>query len=300
MSFQTDFNRIGPAFRDLRKLKGLTQKEVCEDICSQPTLSRLENGDVYGLWDKLFLIAERLGIEVSYFFEIAKSSETEFVAGVKDRVRALVEKRDYASVSRMIKAHKKNPSFSKNKQNLQFLIWHEGVCSFNLTKQFDHAHKILLEALTLTYIPPKFVTEQELSIMNSIGVFCFETSKFELAVSTYQSALKEIRHTPVQIDKKVKIRLLYNLSKALSKVGEYKKSNDYCLEGVTICKGNSYYYLLGEFYFQMAYNHFHEEGYIKAKEHLQKAIQVFSIYDDTEYLELSRNALEEVTEKLQG
>jgi transcriptional regulator with XRE-family HTH domain len=300
MSFQTDFNRIGPAIRDLRQLKGLTQKELCEGICSQARLSELENGNVYGLWDKIFLLAERLGIDVNYFFEITKNYETEFVAGVKDRVRELVEKRDYLSVSRMVKNHKNNPSFSKNKQNLQFLIWHEGICSFNLTKQFDHAHELLNKSLALTYVPPKYVTEQELSIMNSIGVFCFETSKFKFAISTYQSALKEIRQTPVQIDKKVKIRILYNLSKALSKEGEYKQSNDYCLEGVSICKGNAYYYLLGEFYFQMAYNHFHKEEYIRAKENLEKAIQVFSIYDDTEYLELSRVALKEVNEKLQG
>jgi transcriptional regulator with XRE-family HTH domain len=302
MAFKADFNKIGPAIKDLRKLKGLTQKALCEDgnIISQAQLSRIENGYTFGLWDKIFLIAERLGIDVNYFFEIAKNTDSEFVLGVKNNVRELIEKREYQRVSKMIKIHKKNPSFYNNKQNLQFLIWHEGICSFYLIKDFNLAHQVFQDALALTYVPPKYITEQELSIMNSIGVISFETANFEMAISTYRSALKDIRHSPVPIETKVKIRLLYNLAKALSTTGEYNESINSCLDGITICKKNTYYYLLGEFYYQLAFNYFFKNEFQAAKENAQKAIQVFIVNDDTENLNRSKIALSQIEDKLQG
>jgi transcriptional regulator with XRE-family HTH domain len=302
MAFKADFNKIGPAIKDLRKLKGLTQKALCEngDIISQSQLSRIENGYTFGLWDKIFLIAERLGIDVNYFFEIAKNTDSEFVFGVKNNVRELVEKREYQIVSKMIKVHKKNPSFYNNKQNLQFLIWHEGICTFHLTKDFHLSHHLFQQALDLTYTPPKYITEQELSIKNSIGVISFETGNYELAITTYNLALKEIRHSPVPINKKVKIRLMYNLAKVLSTKGEYNKSINTCSDGISICKKNTYYYLLGEFYYQMAFNHFFKGQFVAAKENSQKAIQVFIVNDDTENLNRAKAALKEIEDKLQG
>ncbi|MBM7662515.1 transcriptional regulator with XRE-family HTH domain [Bacillus mesophilus] len=302
MAFKPDFNKIGPAIKDLRKLKGLTQKALCDngDIISQAQLSRIENGYTYGLWDKIFLIAERLGIDVNYFFEIAKNTDSEFVLGVKNNVRELVEKREYQIVFKMIKIHKKNPSFYNNKQNLQFLIWHEGICTFHLTKDFNLSHDLFQQALDLTYTPPKYITEQELSIKNSIGVISFETGNYDLAISTYKSALKEIRHAPVPIKKKVKIRLLYNLAKALSTTGDYNESINSCSEGISICKQNTYYYLLGELYYQLAFNHFFKEQFLVAKENTQKAIQVFIVNDDEESLIRAKAALKEIEDKLKG
>ncbi|WP_246942854.1 helix-turn-helix domain-containing protein [Bacillus pinisoli] len=302
MSFEADFNKIGPAIRDLRKLKGLTQKALCENgvIISQAQLSRIENGNTYGLWDKIFLIAERLGIDVNYFFEIAKNSDSEFVLGVKNNVRKLVEKREYKTVYKLIKSHKTTPSFYKNKQNLQFLIWHEGICVFNLMNNFEDANNLFKEALNLTYTPPKYITEQELSIMNSMGVISFETSKYDLAISIYQNALREIRHAPVPIIGKVRTRIQYNLAKALSTIGNYKDSNRNCLEGIQICKSNTSYYLMGEFNYQLAFNHYYQEEYHKAKEYGQKAIQVFLVNEDQENLDRTYRAIELIDLKLQG
>ncbi|WP_456277492.1 helix-turn-helix domain-containing protein [Bacillus sp. AK128] len=300
MSFKADFNKIGPAIKDLRKLKGLTQKDLCDDgkIISQAQLSRIENGYTYGLWDKIFLIGERMGIDSNYFFEIAKNTDTEFVFGAKNNVRELVERREYDQVSKIIRLHKKNPAFYNNKQNLQFLIWHDGICTFQLTKDFNLAHQIFQEALNLTYTPPKYITEQELSIMNSIGVISFESTNYDLATSTYKTALKEIRHSPVVINIKVKIRLLYNLAKVSSTVGEYEESVNCCIDGINICKRNSYYYLLGEFYYQLGVNYFFKEEYSSSKETILKAIKVFDVNDDSENLNRSYKALEEIEKKL--
>lgn len=302
MSFKADFNKIGPAIRDLRKLKGLTQKKLCGDgdIISQAQLSRIENGHTYGLWDKIFLIAERLGIDANYFFEIAKDTDSEYVLGVKNKVREYVEKRDYQFVSTLIKSHKKNPSFYNSRQNLQFLIWHEGICTIHLTKDLEKANQLFNEALDLTYTPPKYITEQELSIMGSIGVISFETGNYEEAISTYLNALKELRHTPVPIDGKVKTRIQYNLAKALSSLGNFKESAQYCLDGIRVSKSNSSYYLLGEFYYQIAFNHYFRKEYVDAKVYAEKAIQVFSVNDDQENLNRTNKTLIEIEKKLQG
>jgi transcriptional regulator with XRE-family HTH domain len=300
LSFKTDFNRIGPAIKELRIQKGITQKELCEGICDTSYLSKLEKGNVYALWDKLFLFAERLGVDINYFFEIANHSETEFVSGVRCRIQELLRNQDYSSLYRTIKTLKTNPSFSKNKRNTQYLIWHEGICAFNTTKNFDNAYTLLKQALDLTYTPPKYVTEQELSIMNAIGVICFETLQYELAIETYYSALNEIRHIPTPIDKKAEIKILYNLSKALGKMERFEESNNCCNKGIKVCKDSSYNYLLGQFYHLLGYNAFFLDNLLEAKENIERAIQFFTLYDDIDNLEKAKESLKEVEEKLKG
>ncbi|KAA0548547.1 helix-turn-helix transcriptional regulator [Bacillus sp. BGMRC 2118] len=297
MSNDMDFRRIGPAIRELRIAKGITQKDLSEGICSKNYLSRLESGKVYALWDKLFLLSERLGVDISYFSEIAKYPETDFASTVKQSIRETLKKNDYKTLLKMIKLYKKHPTFSKSNNNLQFLGWHESICISQLDQDFEAARELLQHSLKLTYTPPKYVTEQELAIMNSIGVICFETAQYQLAIDTYLNALKEIRHLRTPIDKKVEIRIIYNLAKALGMTSNFKESTTYCQHGINVCKKSSYNYLLGNLYYLIGYNAFHEGNYQIAKENIEISIQLFRLYDD-DYLTKALESLKEIEQKL--
>lgn len=48
---------IGYHLRQIRLEKGLTQKEVCKDICSQAELSKVEQGKVSATMDMIQKIA---------------------------------------------------------------------------------------------------------------------------------------------------------------------------------------------------------------------------------------------------
>lgn len=294
-----DFKRIGPAIRELRIAKGITQKKLSEGICTTNYLSRIESGKVYALWDKLFLFSERLGVDISYFSEIAKQSQTDFVNSVKHSIRDTLKKNDYETLIKMIKIYKKNPSFYNHNQHLQFLEWHEGICEFHYNNDFEKAYEILHQSLNLTYSPPKYVTEQELSIMNSIGVICFETSQYQLAIDTYLPALEEIRHIKTPIDKKVEIRIIYNLAKALGKLQKFEESINYCQRGIKTCKENSYNYLQGHLYNLLGYNAFHQGDLATAKENIEISIQIFKIQDDFENINRSMESLKNIEQQLQ-
>ncbi|MBR8644357.1 helix-turn-helix transcriptional regulator [[Brevibacterium] frigoritolerans] len=53
--------------KELRKQIGLSQEELATGICTQAQISKIEKGDVYPYASTLYLISQRLGVDVNYF-----------------------------------------------------------------------------------------------------------------------------------------------------------------------------------------------------------------------------------------
>ena len=58
------FYLLGDCIRERRERLGVTQEELCEGICSVPTLSKIENGKQGMRLNQYIAIMERLGLPV--------------------------------------------------------------------------------------------------------------------------------------------------------------------------------------------------------------------------------------------
>jgi HTH-type transcriptional regulator, pleiotropic regulator of extracellular virulence genes len=67
--------KLGDEVKKLRKLRGLTQKQLAENICHQSEISRIEAGSVYPSVYILHGISEKLEVPLAYFYKPATTSK---------------------------------------------------------------------------------------------------------------------------------------------------------------------------------------------------------------------------------
>lgn len=125
--------------KEMRKVVGITQKDLAEEICTQALISRIEKGDIYPSATTLYQIAIKLGVDVNYFFEIGTTPRLDYITEVEKQLRDLRTFRNYEEMMELIKTEEKNPLFYKDNEKLQLLYWHKGIYQFEVKKDPDMA-----------------------------------------------------------------------------------------------------------------------------------------------------------------
>ncbi|GGE55833.1 transcriptional regulator with XRE-family HTH domain [Priestia taiwanensis] len=70
---------IGDEVKKLRKSKGLTQKQLAENICHQSEISRIEAGSVHPSMYILHGISNKLDVSIVYFYKTLEDSNNDRV-----------------------------------------------------------------------------------------------------------------------------------------------------------------------------------------------------------------------------
>lgn len=76
-SFQGELVITNELVKDLRQAKGLSQEELCADICSQETLSRIENGKRSPNKKNLYQLLKRMGMERQNYYGFIEADDYE-------------------------------------------------------------------------------------------------------------------------------------------------------------------------------------------------------------------------------
>ena len=92
---------------------------------------------------------------------------------------------------------------------------------------------------------------------------------------------------------KLRIRVLFNLSKAYTRIGDFNESIDICHEVIDICKNHETMYLLAEIYFQLALN-YENEDINNYKTYLKKSLEVFTLQGNEIYNQQIKKMLNEI------
>lgn len=82
-SFQGEFVITNELVRDLREAKGLSQEELCADICAQETLSRIESGRRNPNKKKLYRLLKRMGMERENYYGFIEADDYELYEKVR-------------------------------------------------------------------------------------------------------------------------------------------------------------------------------------------------------------------------
>ncbi|HYK74965.1 MAG TPA: helix-turn-helix transcriptional regulator, partial [Pseudoneobacillus sp.] len=211
-----DFLAIGEKIRELRKLLGLTQKDVANGICTQAQISKIENGDVDPYGSTLYQISQRLGVDVNYFFDIGSTPRLDYVKEVSRQLMIARRNVNYEEMKQLVENEEDNPLFTQNRKNLQLLLWHKGIYEYELSRNSSNAFHYLDDAIALTH--SKHWTEREIEILISKGVILFEEGKLEEALAIYSPAKEHLGILPYLQDETIISRLYYNTARTLTRL----------------------------------------------------------------------------------
>jgi transcriptional regulator with XRE-family HTH domain len=284
---------IGFKIKSVREYLHLSQKDLCEGICSQAYISLVEKGNKNISADILFKLSQRLGVNIHYFFEYYQSERDDYIQITMDNIRSEINKRNYQQVQTLITKEKNNPLFSSNKFVLQFIKWNEGICKFHLENDPDFAITLFDEALSMSDTTNKNYSEREIEILLSKAIIVAEEDLDE-SILIFEEILSGLSGILKLKDLQIPIRIYYNYSRILTKKGLYDKAIQLSKKGIVLNKTHDFSYLLGELFFQMALNYKKLHYCDLMKENYYLANQAFNIKGDKEAINILHKAFEHI------
>lgn len=290
-----DFSAIGMKIKELRKQLGLSQEQLAQGICTQAQISKIESGDVYPYATTLYLISERLGVDVNFFFDIGLTPRFDYVQEVASQLRIARRTMNYEEMKQIVEVEQKNPLFSHNKRNKQLLLWHQGIYEHALHRDATRAIVTLQNAIDILKVTEKVFSERELEIMLSIGVIHFEEKDYESAIAIYKKAFQAIKQLPSLYEYSIKTRLYYNFARTLTRLEQYEESIRYCKKGIDWCIKKESLYLLGELFYQKGINCELLNDPRKAVLYMKKSLLIFELQRDERFVSYIRESISKVT-----
>ncbi|BCB05728.1 helix-turn-helix domain-containing protein [Bacillus sp. KH172YL63] len=293
-----DYSVIGKKIKELRRAVGLTQGELAEGVCTQALVSRIEKGDIYPSATALYQISRKLGVDVNYFFEIGTTPRLDYVKEVERQLRNFRVKILYEEMMDVVKAEQKNPLFFKDETNLQLLYWHKSIYKYEIENDKDGGIALLKEALSLTWNKKRAMTEREIEILMTLGVFEYGKGNMEESLKIYKEVRTTLQSNMQLNDKSIKTRILYNIARTLTRLGKYQESNEYCAQAIKWCIEEEHLFGLGELYYHTGYNYEMEGKLEKALQYIEKSILIFGMYEDNRYQYHLNKKQDEISKKL--
>ncbi|MCA1032045.1 helix-turn-helix transcriptional regulator [Bacillus timonensis] len=291
-----DFSIIGQEIKNLRKARNISQKQLSEGICTQAQISNIENGTVYPLATTLYFIAEKLGVDVNYFFEIATSENVDYFNEVEYQLKMARRALDYKEIYRIVLAEKRNPLYQRIPKFKQMIMWHEGICICQLEEDHPRALLLLNEANLLTHQGP-ILNEAQLQIHMAIGIIYVQDGDLDNGLKMFQIVAKQLTLKPILNDLTIKTRMHYNIARIFSRQGKYQQAIEECKQAKKWCLSVDNLYLFGELTYHIGYNFSLLKRYPEAIQEMRKAITFFEITEDYKHIEFVKEEIRSFEEK---
>lgn len=293
----TENINFGEILHSLRVYKGIEIKELAQGVCSEEDLIEIEKNKKYPALDQIYKLAGKLNVEVSDFFDFANAGPVNYVSAVFELIKKYKRDRNYSAIFEIVITEKTNPLFS-HPSSSQFLLWHEAISEYYLEgeskRDKNEVVKKLYRAIEITNPSKKGLTEREIEILTSIAIIEKDDSNYNEAITLFKEALEDMDKLPSLRDSRVRLRTLFGLSQALTKVEKYEESLIYSNKGINQCINDEMLYLFGEFYCQSGLNYISLGKLKEGKEYLDKSLQTFELQNNEKFVKLIKLEMENV------
>ncbi len=286
-----DIHSIGQNIKFHRTLKGLTQNELAEGICTQAQISNIEAGKFIPLSTTLYELSKKLGIDMKQFFIEATNPRYDYVQDFITEVRRLTVARKYDEVYQLILAEESKPIFD-NIELKQFILWHKGFSSAFVLKNYSNSLALLKQSLELTQRGKNNYSQEEVQILNAMGIVYDISGSPVASIKYYEIALSAFQYNP-SINPQIKIRILYNYSKAQTTLHNLAEAISLCSTGIDICLKNEVLYLLGECTYQKGYCSILLGEKDEGVKHIEDAIFLFKLQGKNDLAEIAKQQMKE-------
>lgn len=295
-----DYYWIGKKIKDLRLSKDLTQKDLVKDLpITQPELSKIEKGVVIPNSSTLYSIAKKFGVNIRFFFSRSTITQEEYIRETCSQIRRMVRIDHFKEVYKIVKLEKRSPLFNEINHYKAFILWHEGICEYEVNGNTEKALNILNSALFLERESKVYWSENEIGMFNSIGAIHYKEQNYQLAYVNFFSCIQYLTELPDKhLFTNLHIRVLYNLAKCETKLHEFQTSITHCLEAIDICRKNETLYLLPELYSQTARNYEEQGKMEKSLPYIKKARILLEFQGHADFLDIIDRQYHRVQKKI--
>lgn len=257
--------QAGYAIKSERERKGITQEELCENICSVSTLSRIEHGEKFPGRDRIISLLEKLGINTDYVVEYETAEEMEF-AKEEEKIRDGIIKKDYKEVRDACDELKKK--YRINPLRNQRLLIYECICIiYNKDYSFESdtevsTEKKILEAIKITYpdyneksILRRMLTDTEVRAINLHACVKYRNGQLISAIRILNNLIDALDRANdiTEFRNNLYPMLFCNLSKWYIKLERYMEAGDAIEKGINLCESTGRYRTLPLFICYRAY-----------------------------------------------
>lgn len=241
-----DKQRLGLEIKKQRKKRNLTQKELASNICNQSEISRIEKGNYLPSTDVLYLIATKLSIPISYFFEVLIHEERELTSSLEKKVNDLTAKKEYGKVyqytSEILFEHT-----VLHPETKKFLQWQKLIAAFHL-KKIDVKKCIYETELLLREEVVGTNILMNLYIKNSLANLFAEDKKYEKSSLLYEEIMSESQEL-IGIER-FRIKIFYNYGKLHYLKNNFAMSLNLTERGIELAQQAADMSLIGQLYYQ--------------------------------------------------
>ena len=237
---------IGYEIKRLRKEKKITQAELCEGICSQAEISKVENGKNSPTIDLLQQVAKRLKVPLSMLFQDHLRSD--IFQAYDEQLAEMMRSNDYSSAFEL----SESLLSSTNYEELRLLAEYYQIIIQERNGQLHYVDAVhsLEQLLNQEHLWFKSATLY-LRIQMAKANLYVEQSEFDLAEDLFQQLI-QLEYETIEL-KKVRIKILYNYGQQLSMQKKYLAGLEITEQGIQESLQIEDAHFLGHFYYQRGY-----------------------------------------------
>lgn len=237
---------IGYEIKRLRKEKKITQAELCEGICSQAEISKVENGKNSPTIDLLQQVAKRLKVPLSMLFQDHLRSDV--FQSYDEQLADLLRTNKYVDALKLSEHVLSTTEYEQVRNLARYyqIIVQERSGQIHYLKAVQSLERLLnkeqlwFESATLY-----------LRIQMGMANLYVEHGDFELADDLFQNLI-QAKYETIEL-KKVRIKILYNYGQQLSLQKKYLAGLKITEQGIQESLQIEDGHFLGHFYYQRGY-----------------------------------------------
>ncbi|MBN3522661.1 helix-turn-helix domain-containing protein [Paenibacillus apiarius] len=282
---------IGKIIKDLRLKQGLSQQALAKGICTQPHISNIENGREVPSGFILYLLSKKLRVNVKCLFDIHDDSNLNYKNNIKFIVQSFMQENDYGQVLKILEDES---HLFEAPEDQQYLLWAKAISLYYFKKDLNAAFILLKTALKKTCKCLKFCSEQELTIINSIGILMSESNQNRKALRILKWTYRHIHKHYYIEDRTLPIKNIYAFARSLSRNKDYHNCIRCCNEGIEQCLKYNSLYLFGELYYEKGLNHYFLNHFESALEDFEQAIMLFKLKKQFNFKHFVENKIKEL------
>lgn len=252
---------LGEEIIKLRKLRNITQKQLCKDVCSQATISLIEKGKMIPGIDILLLLSLKLNIPITHFADIIYLENNNLEKDLLNQVETLLSYMEYEKIYDL--ASNELNSETENNWYQYYFRWLYYLSGYHTKKvTIDEA---LLQITKLLQETPDYELNKNYllaRIQNSLAVLYSLKKEYRKSMFYYNKIDLNILGSNFLFDSNTfKLKVIFNKVKTIYDMESYKDAIEIAKTGIAeslktekmTYMGNFYYYL-GQCYEKLGYS----------------------------------------------
>ena len=290
-------NHMGHVIRALRLLKGMTQRELAEGICSIKQLSRIERGA--SITNLMFVhqFSEKLGENLNDFFLISHSKDPIKMLKALKQLEALYLQQNYSEILAYIKhIESHDPEDWEFNNTKQLMLWYKGVALAN-THEVEIDETYYLELLKLSTHKPidelcrSYMNTNEFRIVHSYIASLCRKGSFETAKELLKKISESIKRNYFRYENNIYNEMLYNLTKIYIHEADFDKAVEVAESGIKNSVKNNCIAGIPDFCFMIGLAYQRKGDEVVAIKHYNRFLNLLQVTGYNEYTLKCRNDL---------